>query len=323
MNILLADKNSSVRTEFFNHINTLQSSELHFNVLEALSGREVLEMCKEARPALIFLDHESIGLEAVRSIRQLGGDAVLMPIVLLKESLSPSDIKECVDAGVDDILLKPVQSNLITVKIHVAMRQQKVRDQVFEIAHSVAISNRTLENIVTKDLLTGFLNEHSFEDALEKYWFKAKSEKSDLTLVYLSLDFFKSFNQLKGMGAGDDCIRLVAKLLKEELERCPQETMIARLAGATFGILLTKTNKEAAIAFMEHLRIKLYNLRIEHASSGIEKVLTASIGVSSIENSIYSQPWDLTEAADYALYQARHSGYNRVSYVPANETKMQ
>ncbi|MFM8455111.1 MAG: diguanylate cyclase domain-containing protein, partial [Gammaproteobacteria bacterium] len=70
---------------------------------------------------------------------------------------------------------------------------------------------------------------------------------------------------------------------------------------------------------METVRQKIYDLHLEHPSSGSEKIMTASIGISSIENANFSQPWDLSEAADYALYQAKHAGHNRIFYVPSKE----
>jgi len=70
----------------------------------------------------------------------------------------------------------------------------------------------------------------------------------------------------------------------------------------------------------EKLKAAVEVLEIPHINSGCSDHVTASFGLSVAEPGHYTSPWDLKEAADFALYQAKHRGRNRVYLVPAVET---
>ena len=126
-------------------------------------------------------------------------------------------------------------------------------------------------------------------------------------------------NQTYGATKGDSVIKQVAETLKFALPS--QDAFVARLAGETFGIILAKTGVDQAFTMTENLRAAVEALQIPHVNSGCSDHVTASFGISVAEPGAYTNPWDLKEAADYALYQAKHHGRNRFYFVPAVETK--
>jgi PleD family two-component response regulator len=62
------------------------------------------------------------------------------------------------------------------------------------------------------------------------------------------------------------------------------------------------------------------DLKIPHKGSGCSDHLTASFGIATTEPGHYTKPWDLKDAADFALFQAKHTGRNKCCLVPAIET---
>lgn len=289
-------------------------------IQEALSDREVLDICREKCPDLIFLDKELsgvFGFDLTLKIRQLGGHAVWVPIIIMGRSLNEQEILKGIESGADDFLIKPISEIQLLTKVKSAERHLNLKEEVFSVAHNLVVANRALESIVTQDVLTGIGNSNSFDDSLEKDWFEAKKNSKSLSLIISNLDYFQAFNQTYGASVGDKVIKQVAQALKSAMPM--GNGSIARLAGETFGILLPNVGKEEAFKIAEKLRLAVENLNIPHVNSGCSDHVTASFGVSVAEPGQFTNPWDLKEAADYAVYQAKHHGRNRVHIEPTVE----
>jgi len=315
MRVLVADQEAEHRASLVSYIQTLGVT-----VQEALAERDVLEQCRGKCPELIFIDNELSGvsgIEVVRQIRQLGGHAVWAPIVLMDKSFDEQRMKQAIEAGIDDLLVKPIPQVRALAKVKSAERMQNLKDEVFSLAHNLVVANRALESIATQDVLTGVGNSNSFDDALEHDWFEAKRNNTPLVLIVANLDFFQAYNQAYGASKGDDAIKRVAEALKSTLPK--GDSSLARIAGETFAILLPKTTAEEGMKMAESFKNAVEALQIPHINSGCSDHLTASFGVSSAEPGHFTSPWDLKESADFAVYQAKHHGRNRTFLVPAAE----
>jgi diguanylate cyclase (GGDEF)-like protein len=315
MRVLVADQEAEHRASLVSYLQTLGVT-----VQEALAEREVLDQCRGKCPELIFIDNElsgASGIEVVRHIRQLGGHAVWAPIVLMDKAFDESRMTKAIDAGIDDLLIKPITKARILGKVRSAERMQNLKDEVFSLAHNLVVANRALENIATQDILTGVGNSNSFDDALEHDWFEGKRNNTPLVLMMVNLDYFQAYNQVYGAAKGDEVLRKIAEALKTMLPK--GGSSIARIAGDTFAILLPKTNADDGMIVAEQFRKTIDALQIPHINSGCSDHITASLGVSSAEPGHYTSPWDLKEASDFALYQAKHKGRNRSFFVPATE----
>lgn len=313
MRILVADNDGDHRG-----IMVRDMEALGHTIQEALSVREVLEICRAKCPDLIFVDAQLSGLpgvDVVSQVRQTGGAALWVPIVLMGKTFTDLEIEQGLDAGVDDFVNKPLQNIRVKVKIRSAERLKNLKDEVFSVAHDLVIANRALEGLVTQDALTGVGNANSFEDALEREWFKAKRTNTSLALILIDLDYFQLFNQAYGAPEGDKAIKHVAEVLKINVP-AKEGAALARITGETFALLIPETAREDAIKLAEQLRNEVDRLKIPHKTSGCSDHLTASFGIALADPGNYTSPWDLKEAADFALYQAKHYGRNR-SYIEA------
>lgn len=316
MRVLVADKEVGHRANLVTYLESLNHT-----VQEALTERDVLEICRSKCPELVFIDRELSGvsgIEVVRQLRQLGGHAIWVPIVMMAKTEQEAEMISAIEAGIDDYLVKPLSNAHALIKVKSAERLQNLKDEVFSVAHNLVVANRALENIATQDVLTGIGNSNSFDDALESNWFEGKRKNTPLTLIMANLDYFQAYNQAYGAAKGDEVIKRVAEALKASLPK--GDSTVARLAGETFAILLPGVGGEEAMKGAEQLRLAVDNLNIPHINSGCSDHVTASFGISVAEAGHYTSPWDLKEAADYALYQAKHHGRNRSFLVPATET---
>ena len=101
-------------------------------------------------------------------------------------------------------------------------------------------------------------------------------------------------------------------MAKELHNALPKEYVnnIARTAGETFAILLPQKNAEFALGLANNLIKLVCNLGIPHKGSACSNVLTISAGVA-LNNPKINNSLELLEAADFALYNAKHTGRNK------------
>jgi len=127
----------------------------------------------------------------------------------------------------------------------------------------------------------------------------------------VDIDNFKIFNDTYGHQAGDDCLKEVARTLKETLNR-PGDSA-ARYGGEEFAIILSDTDPEGARTVAEALRMRVEGRKIPHKNSPVAKWVTISLGVATLTPTPDQTPDQLVKASDRALYQAKAEGRNRVA----------
>jgi diguanylate cyclase (GGDEF)-like protein len=171
--------------------------------------------------------------------------------------------------------------------------------------------NRDLERLSALDTLTQIANRRRFDAVLRQEWRRALRDESPLSLAFLDIDFFKSFNDTYGHQAGDECLVRVAQAMEETLNR-PAD-LVARYGGEEFIALLVDTDAEGARVLAEKMRARVATLRVEHRASGVAPHLTVSLGTATLVPRAALRPEDLVDLADRALYAAKEAGRNRVA----------
>lgn len=145
------------------------------------------------------------------------------------------------------------------------------------------------------DGLTGLFNRKYFMSAVQKYVERA----SDVAIIFFDLDNFKMVNDTQGHKAGDDALKIVASILKEEIEG---RGIAGRFGGEEMVVLVTSNEAVLLIEeFSERVR-----KRIEK-----ECVTTASIGFAQYSKGLSAE--ELLKRADEAMYHSKTSGKNKVT----------
>ena len=163
---------------------------------------------------------------------------------------------------------------------------------------------------VMQDPLTGIANRRRFDEMLGFEYRRADRLMEPLTVLMVDIDHFKSFNDTYGHSVGDECLRAVAHVLQGALRR-PGD-LAGRYGGEEFAVLLPGTDLEGATTVAERIRAAVEQQRTRVAET-CRRPLTVSIGAATLLPPVEdSGPAQLVDAADRALYRAKHDGRNCV-----------
>jgi diguanylate cyclase (GGDEF)-like protein len=174
---------------------------------------------------------------------------------------------------------------------------------------ATAIESARLHEIIEArshvDPLTQLFNRRRLDGDIDTECKRSARYGRPLAFVMLDVDHFKAFNDSHGHPLADVVLQQVADVIAA----CVRTTDTAyRYGGEEFCILLRETCAEDGVIFAERLR-----LRIEQRfASGELAGITASFGVAGLYLET-STPRTLMEAADAAMYDAKHAGRNRVA----------
>ncbi|PZR10161.1 MAG: diguanylate cyclase [Archangium gephyra] len=183
-----------------------------------------------------------------------------------------------------------------------------VADQIALAVQNARLHEHTLELSVT-DPLTGVPNRRYLYQQLESELARASRFDSPLSMVMVDIDHFKLLNDTAGHSAGDDVLRKVAQLMKQNLRKVDT---LARYGGEEFIVLLPQIDRTEAAEVAEKLRRAI-------AESGIEQGRTQPLGKVTISVGVATMPRDanddvkLIDSADAALYASKRGGRNKVT----------
>jgi diguanylate cyclase (GGDEF)-like protein len=170
---------------------------------------------------------------------------------------------------------------------------------------NVELHETVARESVTDDL-TGLANRRAFDEALASEVERTKRFGSDLGLVLIDLDNFKSVNDTYGHPQGDLVLREVARVLRGSSREIDHP---ARYGGEELAVVLPGTDLEGAFNRAERIREEIGRLRIPRLDGAGTLSITASCGVAATRAHA-ADGRGLVQAADNALYEAKHSGKN-------------
>lgn len=169
-----------------------------------------------------------------------------------------------------------------------------------------------LQRLATSDGLTGVANRRCFDDTLNEEWRRGLRDGRALSLVLLDVDHFKRYNDAFGHQGGDVCLKTIAASMTRSCLR-PVD-LIARYGGEEFAAILPGTTDGGAVAVAERIRADILALSVPHPGNDDLGCVSASLGVATMVPQRDMDPKVLIEAADRALYGAKHAGRNRVMH---------
>lgn len=162
-----------------------------------------------------------------------------------------------------------------------------------------------LEYLAHNDALTGLPNRILFADRLHQAMLHAKRKKTQLAVVYLDLDGFKSINDSFGHHTGDAMLIAFANAMKAMMR---EGDTIARIGGDEFVVLLSNlTDSQESLPIV---------IRLLHTASQpllvneIQREISASAGISFYPQIHEVDAEQLIRQSDQAMYQAKLAGKN-------------
>jgi diguanylate cyclase (GGDEF)-like protein len=171
-----------------------------------------------------------------------------------------------------------------------------------------------LEQLATRDGLTGLANRRCFDDTLHAEWARAMRQKQPLSLLMVDVDNFKTYNDANGHLGGDECLKRIATAVSSEMR---VNDLVARYGGEEFAVILPNQSLKGAAIVAERIRCRVERLQMPNFGTAAGHV-TVSIGAATALASSDTHASELVRIADAALYRAKHMGRNRIS-LPVSE----
>ncbi len=279
------------------------------------------------KPSILLMHLSMPGTDVPELIRKFRGVPATseIPIIVFSDTSDSAVRAEAFYAGATDFIsCKPNRVELITKIRHHALQYLK-QAQTLEALRELRSRQFRLEQVTLaleqlsyQDPLTSIANRRRFNEIFQIEWRRHRRIARPLAIIMLDIDWFKSYNDYYGHQKGDECIRLVAKTIKESAKRAGD--LVARYGGEEFIVLLPDTELDGAFVvanrILKHIRI----LAIDHKSNKKKGIVTLSAGVSAVVPSMDTDPESLIQLADDALYQAKKMGRDQVCKMAANST---
>lgn len=288
----------------------LQNMEI--TALTAETGNEALAQYRAEHPDIILLDGrlpDIDGFEVARQIRAMEKKKDWTAIIFLTSMTKDEDLARGIEVGGDDYLLKPVSEVVLQAKVNAMRRLVEMQRSLIEVTHKLNQANKELQQLSATDGLTGLSNRRMFDELSKREWRRCERNKKSISLVMIDVDYFKLYNDRYGHQAGDECLKAVATQMQRAAPRASD--VVARYGGEEFAFVLGETDIDGAKWVANHLRQRVVDLKMQHDDSPLHHV-SVSCGVASVQVDDQVNLDTLLQSADFALYQAKQQGRNRV-----------
>jgi diguanylate cyclase (GGDEF)-like protein len=193
---------------------------------------------------------------------------------------------------------------------------ERLEQEVLERTRELSAAVAELEQLALRDGLTGLYNHRYFQEYLDMELSRARRHAHALSLLFIDVDQFKLYNDRHGHPAGDRLLRRLSDLLIGGRESGTpvgkrKSDVVARYGGEEFVMVLPETELAGAAIKAERLRAAIAGQPFEHAAEQPNGCVSVSIGVATFPLHA-AERQGLIDAADRALYRAKHEGRNRV-----------
>ncbi|MBV6434183.1 MAG: Response regulator PleD [Bryobacteraceae bacterium] len=253
-------------------------------------------------PRLAILDWMMPGYsgpEICRMLRAKGGEPYTYLLLLTSKTLK-EDLIAGMEAGADDYVTKPFDLHELNVRLRAGMRILDLQAELLE-------AREKLREQATKDSLTGLWNRRSIMEILEREQARSQREGAPIGVLMIDLDHFKQVNDCFGHLAGDEVLREAGRRLLASVR--PYDG-VGRYGGEEFLVVLPGCDEAGLRARAESMRAAIAAPPLEKVSQGL--TVSASFGATVFMPQSAVSVSDLIRIADEALYEAKHTGRNRV-----------
>lgn len=246
----------------------------------------------------VLISYSILSRSVVKPIRALTQTAKSFAMGEWHVRAKPSSTDEIASlASTFNEMADRINANREMLEKEVAKRTEELRQ-----------TNELLKEMAITDGLTNLYNYRYFKNTIVGEIQRHNRTKSPLSLMMIDVDYFKNFNDTHGHPAGDQVLKTIATLLKERLR---STDIICRYGGEEFAVILIDTRKNLGLQIAEEIRWIVENHHFEGEETQPNGKVTISIGVAGVPED-GTDPDQIIEKADNALYRAKQSGRNKV-----------
>ena len=265
-----------------------------YDVQFATDGARALDLATDGNIDLVLADVVMPGMDGLELLRRLKAQPETrdVPVIFVTAMDEVHDEERGLLLGAVDYITKPIRPAIVRARVGTHLELKHQRD--------------LLEQRALIDALTGIANRRRFDEELDQHWRSAQRHGTPLTLMLIDVDHFKQYNDRYGHGAGDECLRRVARAIESCFGRSGD--LAARYGGEEFALILPGDAGHAqAMRLLQAVR----DLGIPHAASSAGPVVSASVGAVEVVPHVAAQAQHALEQADKLLYEAKQGGRNR------------
>ena len=182
---------------------------------------------------------------------------------------------------------------------------QALRDDLLQRNRNLRDAVARLQDMALKDDLTGLHNRRSIIEILSRQKALVDRGQQAFTLCYADLDHFKFINDRFGHAVGDVALRQFAELAASAVRNVDY---VARFGGEEFLLVLVDADEQTAVRVAQRLADRTRDMWVPGTDDDI--VLTVSVGIARYRAA--ERVDDVINRADHALYEAKHSGRDKV-----------
>jgi two-component system cell cycle response regulator len=223
------------------------------------------------------------------------------PILAMVEEGDMKRLVRALDIGVNDYLMRPIESSELTARVRTQLRRKRYADRL---RHSLQLS---LEMAIT-DQLTGLFNRRYMARHLGTLIGSTQQTGKPVSFLILDIDYFKHINDTYGHDVGDEVLREFAGRISANVRGID---LACRYGGEEFVVVMPDTDLTFAYMVAERLRQSVADAPFTIGVPPGQLSVTISVGVTATDGTADTAE-ALLRRADQALYRAKRDGRNRV-----------
>ncbi len=278
-----------------------------FEVILARDGVEALELAREHTPDAVLLDVMMPRLDGFEALRRLREDARTshLPVLMLTARVQRDDLIDGLDAGADDYVTKPFDSDILLARLRAMLRRadrERARNPLTGLPGNARIVTELAERLRAED---------------------------PMALLYVDLDQFKPYNDHYGWLRGDEAIRAVADLLRQvEQDLGGERSFVGHVGGDDFVVIVEPESAEAIAREIcerfDRLSPTLYDPADRMAGSievadrrGVPQrysLLSLSVGIATTDRRDFDHQGEVVTVATEMKRYAKTRGGGRSTY---------
>jgi diguanylate cyclase (GGDEF)-like protein len=307
-----------------------------FDVVEANSGFDAIDLIEREPFDLVLLDVMMPGIDGIETLRRIRSTktASMLPVIMVTAKSESENIVDALELGANDYVTKPVDFAVALARVDAQINRKRAEQQVALANEELRKANEDLERRVEErtsrlidanqrlkveianreesqarsqylayhDSLTGLGNRLLFKEQLEEALKEVSVTSHPLAVLFLDLDGFKAVNDTLGHSIGDLLLKSVATELRDILHRTDR---IARLGGDEFAILqMSVPQPSSSIALAQ----KIIEVIGQPCSiDGHDVTVGASVGIA-VAHPGEMNTESFLKSADLAMYSAKSDG---------------
>jgi len=273
-------------------------------VIEARDGAVALQILQnDSPPKLAILDLSMPEMDGIKVCNQVRQNSSATPtyIILLTANTRKELIVTGLEAGADDYVTKPFDTDELHARVKVGMRMVDLQMSLAQRVAELELAQESLRNLSLTDDLTGLYNRRGFFALAKQQLSSARREGRHASLVYIDMDGLKRLNDTHGHEIGSRVIQEVGDILRETFR---SSDLIARIGGDEFVVFETSNDQIDEGTDVQRLQD---NVTRHNAQQARDYEISLSIGVASMDSDSSMTLEELLKNGDKTMYQQKRN----------------